>query len=61
MTRSATKSFPVTVTQLPLTRCEICQTTVAYRPGAASAALTKHYELRHKDALGKSPEPEDGD
>jgi hypothetical protein len=52
MTRSAAKNFPVTVTQLPVTRCELCQRTVAYRPGEASAALTKHYELRHKDALG---------
>jgi hypothetical protein len=52
MTRSASKSFPVTVTQLPVTRCKICQRTVAYRPGEASNALTKHYELKHKDALG---------
>jgi hypothetical protein len=55
MTRSAEKTFPVTVTQLPVTRCQICQRTVAYRPGEASAALTKHYELRHKDALGTEP------
>jgi len=52
MTRSAAKSFPVTVTHLPVTRCEICGRTVAYRPGQASAALTKHYQLMHKDALG---------
>jgi len=52
------------VTQLPITRCHICQRTVAYRPGeagAASAALTKHYELKHKDALGTTPVPEDED
>lgn len=55
MTRSAAKNFPVTVTQLPVTRCEICQRTVAYRPGEASAALTKHYQLRHQDALGTTP------
>jgi len=55
MTRSATKSFPVTVTRLPVTRCEICRRTVAYRPGQASAALTKHYQLVHKDALGAKP------
>ncbi len=64
MTRSASKSFPVTVTQLPITRCTICQRTVAYRPGvtgAASAALTKHYELRHKEALGSTPVPADED
>jgi hypothetical protein len=55
MTRSAAKSFPVTVTQLPVTRCEICQRTVAFRPGEASEALTKHYKLLHKDALGEKP------
>lgn len=55
MSRSATKSFPVTVTRLPVTRCEICHRTVAYRPGQASAALTKHYQLMHKDALGTKP------
>ena len=52
MTRSAAKNFPVTVTQLPVTRCEICQRTVAFRPGEASAALTRHYELRHQDMMG---------
>lgn len=62
MSRSVAKnSFPVTVTQLPVTRCEVCQRTVAYRPGEASTALTKHYELRHQDALGTSPEAESGD
>jgi hypothetical protein len=55
---SAKNSFPVTVTQLPVTRCQLCDRTVAYRPGEASSALTKHYELRHKDALGTSPQPE---
>jgi hypothetical protein len=64
MTRSASNRFPVTVTQLPVTRCNLCQRTVAYRPGevgAASAALTKHYELKHKDALGTSPVSVDED
>ena len=64
MTRSASNRFPVTVTQLPVTRCNLCQRTVAYRPGetgAASAALTKHYEMKHKDALGTSPVPVDED
>lgn len=61
MTRSASKSFPVTVTQLPITRCRICQRTVAYRPGEAGAALTKHYELKHKDALGGTAVSEDED
>jgi hypothetical protein len=64
MTRSASNRFPVTVTQLPVTRCDLCQRTVAYRPGepgAASAALTKHYEQRHKDVLGTSPASADED
>jgi hypothetical protein len=61
MTRSATKSFPVTVTHLPVTRCEICGRTVAYRPGEASTALTKHYQLMHKDALGAKPASADED
>jgi hypothetical protein len=63
MTRSSAKNFPVTVTQLPVTRCDICQRTVAYRPevpGAASAALTKHYQLMHKEALGTVPQDPDG-
>jgi len=55
MSRSAAKNFPVTVTQLPVTRCVICQRTVAFRPGEASTALTKHYELRHKDKMGLAP------
>jgi hypothetical protein len=33
----------------------ICQRTVAFRPGEASTALTKHYELRHKDKMGLAP------
>ena len=61
MTHSATRSFPVTVTQLPVTRCEICQRTVAYRPGEASEALTKHYKIMHKDALGATPAGADED
>jgi hypothetical protein len=61
MTRSASNRFPVTVSQLPVTRCDICKRTVAYRPGEASAALTKHYELKHKDALGTTPEDPDAD
>ena len=44
MTRSAENNFPVTVTQLPVTRCQICQRTVAYRPGEASAADIDLYQ-----------------
>lgn len=49
---SATKRFPVTVTRLPVTRCQICQRTLAYRPGQASAVLTEHYRRMHPEALG---------
>ena len=33
MSKSPSRRFPVTVTQLPVTRCQICHRTVAYRPG----------------------------
>ncbi len=42
---------PVTVTQLPLTRCQVCGRTVAHRPGAASRELTRHYERVHPEVL----------
>ena len=58
MTRSAEKNFPVTVTQLPVTRCQICQRTLAYRPGEASAVLTEHYRRMHPEALGIAGESE---
>ena len=31
------------------------------RPGEASEALTKHYKLLHKDALGEKPREADED
>jgi hypothetical protein len=43
MSKSPSRCFPLTVTQLPVTRCEICQRTVAYRPGRLSEVLTEHY------------------
>jgi hypothetical protein len=43
MSKSPSRRFPVTVTQLPVTRCEICRRTVAYRPGSLSEVLTEHY------------------
>jgi hypothetical protein len=46
------RRFPVTVTQLPVVRCEICRRTVAHRPGQASQALTEHYRREHPEALG---------
>jgi hypothetical protein len=59
MSTSATKRFPVTVTRLPVTRCQICQRTLAYRPGEASAVLTKHYHDKHPEAVGKVPDAEE--
>jgi len=52
MSKSPSRRFPVTVTQLPVTRCEICQRTVAYRPGSLSEVLTEHYRQAHPEAFG---------
>jgi hypothetical protein len=52
MSESSPRRFPVTVTQLPVTRCEICHRTVAYRPGSLSEVLTEHYRRAHPEALG---------
>jgi hypothetical protein len=52
MSKSSSRRFPVTVTQLPLTRCQICQRTVAYQPGKVSEVLTEHYRRAHPEALG---------
>jgi hypothetical protein len=51
MKNSASTRFPVTITQLPVMRCEICGRTVAYRPGQASTVLTGHYLRAHPEAL----------
>jgi hypothetical protein len=42
---------PVTVTQLPLTRCQVCGRPVAHRPGEAGRELTRHYERAHPEVL----------
>jgi hypothetical protein len=48
MTRSPkTPAFPVTVTQLPKVRCQVCRTQIPHRPGEASSVLTRHYEAEH--------------
>lgn len=52
MSKSTSRRFPVTVTQLPVTRCQICHRTVAYRPGSLSGVLTEHYGRAHPEALG---------
>ncbi len=52
MSNSRSRRFPVTVTQLPVTRCQICHRTVAYRPGDLSEVMTEHYHRAHPEALG---------
>ena len=52
MSKSPSRRFPVTVTQLPVTRCEICHRTVAYRPGTLSEVLTEHYRRARPEAFG---------
>ena len=52
MSKPRPRRFPVTVTRLPVVRCEICRRTVAHRPGEASQVLTEHYRREHPDALG---------
>lgn len=51
MSKSPSRRFPVTVTQLPVTRCQICHRTVAYRPGTLTEVLTEHYRRAHPEAL----------
>ena len=51
MSKSSSRRFPVTVTQLPVTRCQICHRTVAYRPGKLTEVLTEHYRRAHPEAL----------
>ncbi len=50
MSKSSSRRFPVTVTQLPVTRCQICRRTVAYRPGSLTEVLTGHYRRVHPEA-----------
>ncbi|HUN32042.1 MAG TPA: hypothetical protein VMU95_08470 [Trebonia sp.] len=47
------------MTRLPVIRCQLCQRTIAYRPGEASAVLTKHYNDKHKDALPGAAVPDE--
>jgi hypothetical protein len=43
ISNSRPRRFLVTITQLPVTRWQICHRTVAYRPGDLSEILTEHY------------------
>jgi hypothetical protein len=51
MSTPRSRRFPVTVTHLPVTRCQICHRTIAYRPGSLSEVLTEHYRRAHPQAL----------
>jgi len=51
MGKSPSRRFPVGVTQLPVTRCQICHRTVACRPGNLTEVLTEHYRRAHPEAL----------
>jgi hypothetical protein len=57
MSTSPSRRFPVTVTQLPVTRCQLCQRTVAYRPGNLSEVLTEHYRRAHPEVLAIPSRP----
>ena len=50
--KPGSRRFPVTVTHLPVTRCQICHHTIAYRPGKASDALTGHCRQAHPATPG---------
>ena len=52
MSKSSSRRFPVTVTHLPVTRCQICRRTVAYRPGSLNEILTEHYRRAHPGEPG---------
>ena len=52
MSTPRSRRFPVTVTHLPVTRCQRCDRTLVYRPGNISEVLTEHYRRAHPEALG---------
>jgi hypothetical protein len=51
MSSPRTRRFPVTVTRLPVIRCQLCRRTLATRPGQASTVLTEHYRREHPEVL----------
>jgi hypothetical protein len=52
MSKSDSRRFPVSITRLAATRCQICRRTVASRPGSLSEVLTGHCRRAHPEALG---------
>lgn len=51
MSRRRSRSFPVTVTQMPTVRCKVCGATLAHLRGEAGRVLTAHYEAAHAAVL----------
>ena len=54
LSKTTSRRVPVTVTQLPVTRCQICKRTLAHRPGGVSQVLTDHYKQEHAEALERA-------
>jgi hypothetical protein len=52
MSKSSSRRCPVTITHLPVTRCQVCDSTVADQPGKMSEILTEHYRRAHPETLG---------
>jgi hypothetical protein len=52
MSNSTRKTFPVTVTRLPVVRCTVCGRSVATARLSAADALTEHYRRSHPELLG---------
>jgi hypothetical protein len=48
-------ALPGTSTQLPVTRCQICHHTVAYKPGNLSEVLTGHHRRAHPERSASLP------
>jgi hypothetical protein len=46
------KTFPVTVSRLPVVRCQVCGRSVATPRTTATDALTEHYRREHPEFLG---------
>jgi hypothetical protein len=51
MSTPRSRRLPVTVTHLPVTRCQLCDRTLAYRPGNITEVLTEHHRRAYPEAL----------
>ncbi|MDQ1286777.1 MAG: hypothetical protein QG622_342 [Actinomycetota bacterium] len=52
VSRPSRKTFPVTVTRMPVVRCQICGQNVTNLRVPAAEALTEHYRRDHPELLG---------